>query len=286
MRQTLFHILVLILAFIFVVYVDSKHLRGRNRRNLGDNDHKKGPHFHDLNYHAHDPRDEARLKKRSHWLNELDKDPLQQKRDADRRYTERLRREEKKEEREYESKYAKGRYADDDHKSEINQKIVDAYEKKQEFHRREMRKHQREEQYERKREKATATEVGDNLLADLEAHKTQAIADSQGVDVPEELKLAHKEQSVEQPSVPIPLGVDPSSSAPPPPPVDSNVDNSAPPPANPDIAPLAATPPAGPTLGTPPPDMHEGAAPPLSQATMKHLVRHCWFYVWCRTSEE
>ena len=45
----------------------------------GDNDHKHGPHFHDINYHVHDPRDEAHMKKRDFWLQELSKDPLKQK---------------------------------------------------------------------------------------------------------------------------------------------------------------------------------------------------------------
>ena len=98
---------------------------------VGDNDHKHGPHFHDVNYHAHDPKDEGHMKKRDHWLEELEKTPEQRDNDKHERRSEMIRHEARKERREHEYEEEHGRFSSDDEKAAANQKIVDAYEKKQ-----------------------------------------------------------------------------------------------------------------------------------------------------------
>ena len=98
---------------------------------LGDNDHKHGPHFHDINYHVHDARDEAHMKKRDHWLDQLDKTPEQKEHDKHERRSEYLRHEARREQRQHEFEEERGRFSNDDQRAEKNKKIVDAYERKQ-----------------------------------------------------------------------------------------------------------------------------------------------------------
>ena len=110
--------------FLYIVYPCHVY-------DLGDNDHKHGPHFHDVNYHVHDARDEAHMKKREHWLEQLEKTPEQKEHNKHERRSEMLRHEARREQRQHEFEEEHGRYANDDERAETNKKIVDAYEKKQ-----------------------------------------------------------------------------------------------------------------------------------------------------------
>ena len=71
------------------------------------------------------------MKKRDHWLSELDKTQEQKNHDKHERKSEYLRHEAKKEQRQREFEEGQGRYANDDERAKKNKKIVEAYEKKQ-----------------------------------------------------------------------------------------------------------------------------------------------------------
>lgn len=115
------------------------------------------------------------MKKRDHWLEELEKTPEQRDHDKHERRSEMIRHELRKERREHEYEEEHGRFSSDDEKSAVNQKIVDAYEKKQLYLRRNARYEERMARHVAKQaEKAMGTKV----LNDIEGSKEDFIEGS------------------------------------------------------------------------------------------------------------
>ena len=120
-----FRILLTFISMMIYVCHGRRHSKDDNhRRELGDNDHKHGPHFHDVNYHVHDPKDEAHMKKRKHWLETKDLPQWERDLDAKKRHIDYLRRQEKKDSRLVEWEKGEKRYSDDKEIKENSKKIV------------------------------------------------------------------------------------------------------------------------------------------------------------------
>lgn len=244
--------LVLILLCAPLTIAARRHRHNKYHRDLGDNDHKHGPHFHDINYHVHDPADEAHMKKRDNWLKELEKEPDQRAHDAHERRSEQRRHELRKDLREREYKKGTGRFSDDDEKAAKNQKIVDAYERKQQYLRRNSRYEERMARHEAKQaEKA----MGNQLLQDIEGSKE---------DFVESAVTGGGNNGI---------GV---ATAAAPPPAGPGADTAA------AIAAVAASPGASDPL-QPGIEANGPAFDPPITAEEHVKTQHCWFFIWCRT---